>query len=381
MAIPETKTIRIAVALEAIQFGFSMLPLQRIDGRSCRRAESIRTRSCLFHSSGEHPVDRRKQIRQAYGFAEHQDQPVIAVESVYAIIAKAWRKPFSRWRNRGRDARKRRSSPHPWGYCLSDITMNIIEHNRQAWNRESARGSEWSTPVGAEVIRAARDGLWQVILTPNRQVPASWLGHLPEKRVLCLASGGGQQAPILAAAGAEVVSFDLSDEQLQKDRTVAERENLLLRCVRGDMTDLSVFASDSFDLIFHPVSNVFVPDVAPVWRECYRVLKPGGELLAGFMNPSYFLFDHEEAGKSGVLTVKYSLPYSEPGSLTGDDKRRWEESAGPALFSHSLEAQLGGQIAAGFVITGFYEDSWSDDATPFNRFSPTAIATRAAKRT
>jgi protein-L-isoaspartate O-methyltransferase len=84
--------------------------------------------------------------------------------------------------------------------------------------------------------------------------------------VLCLASGGGQQAPVLAAAGAHVVSFDLSDEQLRKDRDVAERENLLLRCVRGDMADLSALASASFDLIFHPVANVFVPDINVVWR-------------------------------------------------------------------------------------------------------------------
>jgi len=257
--------------------------------------------------------------------------------------------------------------------------MNIVEHNRQAWNRESAQGSEWSTPVSPETIRAARQGAWKVILTPNRPVPAAWFGDLPGKRVLCLASGGGQQAPILAAAGAEVVSFDLSDEQLRKDQFIAEREDLPLRCVRGDMADMSAFPAESFDLIFHPISNVFVPDLVPVWGECYRVLKPGGELLAGFMNPSFFLFDHEEAAGSGVLVVKHPLPYEEPGSLDVEDRIRWEQSAGPAQFSHSLESQIGGQIAAGFAITGFYEDWWSDEATPLNRFTPTAVATRAAK--
>jgi len=42
------------------------------------------------------------------------------------------------------------------------------------------------------------------------------------------------------------------------------------------MKDLAVFPVASFDLIFHPVANVFVPDVLPVWRECARVLRPGG---------------------------------------------------------------------------------------------------------
>src|SRR5690606_8941170 len=108
-----------------------------------------------------------------------------------------------------------------------------------------------------------------------------------------------------AAAGAEVTSFDNSDAQLALDRQVAEREGLAVRLVQGDMADLAVFPDASFDLIFHPVANVFVPDVKPVWRECARVLKPGGRLLAGFMNPTHFWFDHDEAEKTGQLIVKY----------------------------------------------------------------------------
>ena len=154
--------------------------------------------------------------------------------------------------------------------------MDHLEHNRDAWNRESSAGGEWSIPVSAQTIVAAKGGDWSVILTPLKLVPREWFGDLKAKRVLCLASAGGQQAPILAAAGAKVVSFDLSDEQLARDAEVAARDDLDLQCVRGDMADLSQFPDDSFDLIFHAVSNVFVPDVEQVWRECYRVLKPKG---------------------------------------------------------------------------------------------------------
>ena len=257
--------------------------------------------------------------------------------------------------------------------------MNIIEHNREAWDQESREGSAWSTPVDHEVILAARDGMWSVILTPTKAVPASWFGDVRGKDVLCLASGGGQQAPVLAAAGANVVSFDLSEEQLKRDQEVARRENLVLRCVRGDMADLSELPAERFDLVFHPVSNLFVPDVAMVWRECFRVLKPGGSLLAGFMNPWFFLFDHVEASRTGALVVKHRLPYTEPDSLDIDRHRRWLKSGRAAEFSHSLESQIGGQIAAGFVITGLYEDYWSDEATPLNGFAPVAIATRALR--
>ncbi len=257
--------------------------------------------------------------------------------------------------------------------------MNIIEHNRMAWNRESKEGSEWSTPVDSETIQKARRGTWSVILTPARPVPDEWFGDVRGKEVLCLGAGGGQQAPILAAAGARVVSFDISEEQLAKDKLVADRDNLSFERVQGDMADLSFFGDKSFDLIFHPLSNVFVPDVNIVWRECHRVLNTKGVLLAGFMNPGYFLFDHEEAEKSGILSVKYKLPYAEPDSLDKEAKKRWTRNGEAALFSHSLTSQIDGQLAAGFVITGFYEDAWSDEATPLNQYSPIAIATRAIK--
>lgn len=257
--------------------------------------------------------------------------------------------------------------------------MDIIEHNRRAWDRESREGSQWCRPVCPEAIQAARQGTWSVILTPSKAVPSAWLGDVREKRVLCLASGGGQQAPLMAAAGAHVTSFDLSAEQLAKDRQVAQREGLPLSCIQGDMTDLSQLPASDFDLVFHPVSNVFVPDVHAVWRECYRVLRPGGVLLAGFMNPSLFLFNHADAEETGSLIVRYALPYREPESLTPAEQAAWRQSGRAAEFSHSLEAQIGGQLMAGFVLTGLYEDTWSDEATPFNRFSPVAIATRSVK--
>jgi SAM-dependent methyltransferase len=128
--------------------------------------------------------------------------------------------------------------------------------------------------------------------------------------VLCLASGGGQQGPILAAAGARVTVFDNSPQQLAQDRHVARRDRADLATVEGDMRDLSAFADASFDLIVHPTSNLFVPDVRPVWRECFRVLRPGGVLLAGFCNPILYLFDQELAD-DGVLQVRHALPYSD----------------------------------------------------------------------
>lgn len=259
--------------------------------------------------------------------------------------------------------------------------MEVSEHNRIAWNRESRGGSDWAKPVPAHVIERARQGSWEVILTPARPVPRAWFGNIKSKRVLCLASGGGQQAPVLAAGGGRVVSFDISEEQLAKDRMVARRDGLDLQCVQGTMTDLSVFGDEAFDLIFNPVSTVFVPDPRPVWRESHRVLRPGGALLAGFMNPAFFLFDHDKARETGKLVARYPLPYAETDLEDIPPARRRAIEKGSAReFSHSLEALIGGQLAAGFFISGFYEDWWDDDATPLNRLCPTSMATLAHRQ-
>ncbi|GIV76742.1 MAG: hypothetical protein KatS3mg050_1136 [Litorilinea sp.] len=125
--------------------------------------------------------------------------------------------------------------------------MDVRAYNRRAWDKAVERGSEWTVPVGPEVIAAARRGEWQIILTPTRPVPRHWFpADLRGCEILCLASGGGQQGPILAAAGASVTVLDNSPRQLAQDRRVARREGLSLRLVEGDMADLSPFPDASF---------------------------------------------------------------------------------------------------------------------------------------
>jgi SAM-dependent methyltransferase len=257
--------------------------------------------------------------------------------------------------------------------------MDFLEHNRKAWDRQVEEGNIWTVPVSPEEISEARQGRWKIVLTPTKPVPAEWFPLVKGLDVLCLASGGGQQGPILAAAGANVSVLDNSPRQLEQDRLAAEREGLKIKTVQGDMADLSVFPDESFDLIVHPASNSGVPDVLPVWREAYRVLRPGGSLLAGFGNPVIYIFDYDK-NEQGILEVKYSIPYSDLESLTEEQKQKFVEEGLPFEFGHTLEDQIGGQIEAGFVLTGFYEDSPTDfGSDPIAQFMPIFIATRAAK--
>ena len=95
----------------------------------------------------------------------------------------------------------------------------------------------------------------------------------------------GRAGGYRAGAGAAVTVLDNLPRQLGRDQEVAAREGLAVRTVLGDMRDLSVFPDASFDVVFNPVSNVFCPDLAAIWRESFRVLRPGGILMSGFMNP------------------------------------------------------------------------------------------------
>jgi SAM-dependent methyltransferase len=180
----------------------------------------------------------------------------------------------------------------------------------------------------------------------------------------------------LAAAGANVTVLDNSPAQLAQDEHVAIRESLKIRLELGQMEDLSRFSDSMFDLIVHPVSNLFTPNVRRVWQEAFRVLRRGGFLLAGFANPATYLFDTTEA-ENGAFTIRHALPYSDIASLPREELDELLQRHEPLEFSHSLEDQIGGQIEAGFLLSGFYEDRWPGH--PLDRYFAPFMATRASK--
>lgn len=230
----------------------------------------------------------------------------------------------------------------------------------------------------------ARAGEWKVTLAGEKPVPKNWFGisgDVSGMQILCLASGGGQQAPILAAAGAVVTSLDLSDSQLAKDRALAQAHDLDLRCEQGSMTDLSRFRTSSFDTVFLPVSLGSIPDVHPVWNECARVLRSNGRLLAGMINPLVNLFEENEGGNGVGLHVVNELPYAEIDALSTEERRAAVERGMLFAWSHTLADLIGGQMAAGFRLLAFDEARRNDSRAPsINAYTATYFMT-AAERT
>jgi ubiquinone/menaquinone biosynthesis C-methylase UbiE len=210
-----------------------------------------------------------------------------------------------------------------------------------------------------------------VLLTPTKYVPKNWFPDLQDKKLLGLASGGGQQMPIFTALGARCTVLDYSDKQLASEKYVAEREQYRIEIIKADMTKKLPFDDGVFDIIFHPVSNCYIENVYHVWNECYRILKKGGILLAGMDNGLNFLFDDD----SESLEITNRLPYNP--LKDKNQLKKLEENDNGIQFSHTLEEQIGGQLKAGFIIKDIYEDY--NDSGLLKEYAPTYIATKAIK--
>lgn len=188
--------------------------------------------------------------------------------------------------------------------------------------------------------------------------------------MLGLASGGPQM-PLFAALGADCTVLDYSLRQVESERMVAQREGYSIRIVQSDMTKRLPFEEEEFDLIFHPVSNCYVEEVRPIWKEWVRVLKPGGVLTAGMNNCITYLVD--EDGKEIINHLPF-YPLKDEEQM----EQLRKEDAG-VQFSHSLEELLTGQLEAGLQLIDLYEDT--DGAGRLHELNiPTFLATRAVRK-
>ncbi|MDR2193365.1 MAG: class I SAM-dependent methyltransferase [Treponema sp.] len=247
----------------------------------------------------------------------------------------------------------------------TDLNVSVI-------NKWVQNGWQWGTPISHEEFLKAKNGCCSILLSPNIYVPTEWFPPLNGKKLLGLACGGGQQMPVFAALGADCTVLDYSDEQLARERFVAERESYRIRIIKADMTERFPFPDELFDVIVHPVSNCYVEDVYHIWNECFRVLKKGGVLLAGMSNGICYLFDDID---TLPLVVTHKLPYNPLKDQNVYETLQWEDDA--IQFSHSLEEQIGGQLKAGFILTDLYEDY--DNEGVLRDYVPEYFVTRSVK--
>ena len=230
-----------------------------------------------------------------------------------------------------------------------DINATTIDR----WIKEE--DWEWGRAISHEEYIKSLNGEWDVKLTPVKFVPHEWFGDLKGKKLLGLTSGEGQQIPIFNALGAECTVLDYSDEQLASEKMIAERENYKVNIVKADMTKALPFEDESFDIIFHPISNCYIESVEPVFKEYHRILKKGGILLCGLDTIINYVLDENEEHKE--FLKKMDCGYQ---------------------FSYDLSEQLGGQLKAGFILTNIEDDTGGEGRLHEMNIS-TFIMTRAVK--
>jgi len=215
-------------------------------------------------------------------------------------------------------------------------------HNRAAWDRLAKKQNRLAKP--------ARDGDFN---DPLATVDGSgWLSQdISGKRVLCLAAGGGRQGPIYAKAGALVTVVDISSSMLELDRLVAAERGLNLRTVEASMDDLKSLQDDEFDIVIHPVSTCYVPDVRPVYGEVARVLRPNGIYISQHKQPTSLQTSLKPDGQ--VYRIEFPYYSDQPLPICSEPNRIRED--GTIEYIHRWEQLVGAMCRAGFVIEDISE--------------------------
>ena len=202
-------------------------------------------------------------------------------------------------------------------------------------------------------------------LTPTtaRQLldPHHCLGSVAGQRILCLASGGGQQSVAFGLLGAQVTVYDLAETQLQRDREAAAHYGLPIQVMQGDMRDLARFAASTFDGVYQPPSLNYVPDARRVFAEVARVLCRGGWYHLTCDNP--FSMGLDERDWNGTAYPLHR-PYVDGEEIKGAQPcwEVWDETGtcqlvpAPRQFRHTLGTVVNGLIEQGFVLRGLWEE-------------------------
>ncbi|MEX2138359.1 MAG: class I SAM-dependent methyltransferase [Pirellulales bacterium] len=219
--------------------------------------------------------------------------------------------------------------------------MSHEAHNRRAWDALVRGRQRHTKPAQDEEFADALAAI-------NAD---GWLGaSIDDKRVLCLAAGGGRQSALYAAAGAIVTVVDLSPAMLALDREVAAERGLNIRAIETSMEDLSMLGEAEFDVVVQPVSTCYIPDVGRVYREVARVVVCGGWYISQHKQPASLQADVRPSPRGYELVEPYYREGPLP-AVVGSQHRE----PGTLEYLHRWEEMLGGLCRAGFVIEDLIE--------------------------
>ncbi len=91
---------------------------------------------------------------------------------------------------------------------------------------------------------------------------------------------GGPMVTIAKTTGASITGINISGEQVARGKKLLRKSGLTETCrfLHADFMDVPM-VDDSFDAMYSFEAICHAPDKEPVFRELYRLLKPGGEIV------------------------------------------------------------------------------------------------------
>ena len=233
------------------------------------------------------------------------------------------------------------------------IEDEAAEANRRLWESEVEKGCGYTTPwldLDAEVLRRFAAGELEPVPEPLADLyPGEIFRDVEGERVLCLASGGGQQSAVFGLLGARVAVVDFAEGQLEGDRRAARHYGYEVEAVRADMRDLSRFERGAFRRVYQAESLAYVPSAREVYRQVARVLEPGGLYRVPCNQPVAFATAWDGEG------YRIETPYAE---------RIQRRDDGGIEFRHDMSELLGGLVESGFRIERVTEAPYAGRLDP-----------------
>jgi SAM-dependent methyltransferase len=226
----------------------------------------------------------------------------------------------------------------------------IVAFNKERWEELSASNVRYSAPwldLNKETARKLID-------------PEGQLECIEHVKVLCLAASGGQQSAAFGILGANVTVFDLSENQLAKDKLAAKHYGIHVETIQGDMQDLSVFSPEAFDVVWLAHSINFVPNASVVLQQIARICKVGGRVRINFTNPYVHGAWDCPSGNGFLISQPYvdgdQIECMDPYWIFADPDGKDKKVEGPKEYRHALSTIINSLIANRFVIKGLWEE-------------------------
>lgn len=222
------------------------------------------------------------------------------------------------------------------------------------WVKESGEPADKAKQIMAEPMRSLRF---------HRQYFDGFQGI----RVANICGSCGKKAVALAALGADVTVFDISEQNKKYAMELAEAAGVSIRYEVCDVLDIDLDKyAGAFDVIFMEGGILhYFHDLAPFMAAMYGLLKTGGKMICSDFHPLTKIQDvlhFQQPARSYFSTEIFEaeMPHAK---FYDEEKRKLFPKC--ALRKYNISEIINAVIGAGFIIRKFDEHpAWTNPDLP-----------------